>query len=310
MYKSSITPCIYLHQFNQEKKVEEKRTLIVIIITFITMGVEIIAGWFFKSMALFADGWHMSTHVTALMISLIAYILARRYAKDPRFTFGTWKIEILGAYTSAILLGCVAIYVIGGSIYRILNPSIIDYNGALLVAVIGLAVNIISALILQSPYSSQSRHLNYHEHIDVNLKSAYFHVLADALTSFLAIFALIFAKYFNWNRLDPFIGIIGGILITKWAYSLFKEVSEILLDKQHHIQLNSAIQDIIESDGETKVTDLHLWRIRQNKYACIISIATKNTLEPQYYKDKIKSIDNVDFAHMTVETSLYKKVNN
>src|SRR5512145_1569301 len=216
------------HVFNVEKKAIEKRTLAVVIITFVMMAAEIFFGWLTNSMALFADGWHMGTHAFALGISLAAYILARKYARDHTFAFGAWKIEILGAYTSAIVLGLVGLFMIYSSVERLLHPLAIHYNQALLVAVLGLAVNVICALILNAgeqshqhfhnhdhphdhPHHDEREHADRHE--DLNRKSAYMHVVADALTSVLAIIALIGAKYFNFNWLDPLMGVVGAGLI-------------------------------------------------------------------------------------------------
>jgi cation diffusion facilitator family transporter len=202
MHLTEIQRWQHHHNFNQEKKSAERRTFFVVLLTLSTMLVEIIAGWIYNSMALFADGWHMSTHATALSISLIAYILARKHANDKKFAFGTWKIEILGAYTSAILLGVVGLFVLGISIERIFKPMEISYDYALIVATVGLIVNIVSALILQYGHGhhhhNDQEHHHHHEK-DLNLQSAYLHVIADALTSVFAIIALFGAKYYHWN---------------------------------------------------------------------------------------------------------------
>ena len=209
MHNEQIELWQHHHIFNVDKKAIEKRTLIVVIITFVTMIAEILFGWISNSMALLADGWHMGTHAFALGISLIAYIMARKYAKDETFTFGTWKIEILGAYTSAIVLGIVGVIMIFSSIERIINPLNIHYNQALFVAILGLLVNLVCAIILNSGgHAHEHEHYHHeehehshhkHDHEDLNLKSAYLHVVADALTSVLAIAALLGAKYFNFN---------------------------------------------------------------------------------------------------------------
>lgn len=253
-------------------------------------------------MALFADGWHMSTHATALSVSLIAYILARKHANDKRFAFGTWKIEILGAYTSAILLGIVGLFVLGVSIERIFKPMEIIYDHALMVAVAGFVINVVSALILQ--YDPEQHHPNDQEHHhrhekDLNLQSAYLHVIADALTSILAILALLGAKYYHWNWLDPFVGMIGSAFIFRWTFMLIKDTSGILLDREMDSPLIKEITKIIESDGDSKISDLHFWRVAQNKYACIISLVAKNPCSIEEYKNKLRNIDEI--AHLTIE---------
>ncbi len=234
MHLTEIQRWQHHHNFNQEKKSTERRTFFVVLLTLSTMLVEIIAGWIYNSMALFADGWHMSTHATALSISLVAYVLARKYANDKKFTFGTWKLEILGAYTSAILLGVVGLFVLGVSIERIFKPMEISYDYALMVATVGLIVNIVSALILQYGHGhhrhNDQEHHHHHEK-DLNLQSAYLHVIADALTSVFAIIALLGAKYYHWNWLDPFVGIIASFLIFRWTFMLLKDTSVILLDR-------------------------------------------------------------------------------
>lgn len=308
------------HLFNEEKKSEEKKTLFVTILTLLTMFVEIIAGWFFKSMALFSDGCHMGTHATALGISVVAYILARKYSNDGTFTFGTWKIEILGAYTSSILLGIVGLFVLGISTERFFKPANIQYNSALLVAVIGLIVNLISALILHGngdreneQHHDHDYHHTQHEHNehggrdfheDLNLRSAYLHVLADALTSIFAIFALLGAKYLGLNWLDPFMGIVGSILIFRWSIILLKDTSNILLDKEMDIHKSKEITNIMESDGDTKVCDLHMWRVAQNKYAFIISLVATSPLPVDEYKNRVIKLPYI--AHLTFEINQCK----
>ncbi|MBI9010901.1 MAG: cation transporter [Clostridiales bacterium] len=199
-----ISNWTHSHQFNPEKKVSETKTLIVIIVTIVAMVIEIIAGWYFGSMALFSDGWHMMTHATALSISFFAYVIARTLSADRRFGFGTWKIEILGAYTSAIVLGFVGFFIFGVSINRIYHPVDISYNQALVVTCFGLIVNVICVLVLKdNHHHTHEKHHHHKTKQDLNLKSAYLHVLADALTSVLAIIALLGAKYFEWIFLDP-----------------------------------------------------------------------------------------------------------
>ena len=278
------------HNFNIEKKSAERKTLIVVVITLITMLAEIIAGWIFGSMALFSDGLHMGTHASALSISLISYILARKLSKDTRYTFGTWKIEILGAYTSALILGLMGLFVLIISIQRFFNPVNINYNYAILVAVIGLIVNVISALILQHNGSQEK---------DLNLKSAYIHVIVDALTSILAIIALLGAKYLNLQFLDPLMGLVSAFLIFRWTYLLIRDTASILLDKQTDLTLAENIITAIESDGESKVIDLHLWKLASDKYASIICVKANGKHDLEEYKSRLK--DYKELAHINIE---------
>ena len=278
------------HNFNIEKKSAERKTLIVVVITLITMLAEIIAGWIFGSMALFSDGLHMGTHASALSISLISYILARKLSKDTRYTFGTWKIEILGAYTSALILGLMGLFVLIISIQRFFNPVNINYNYAILVAIIGLIVNVISALILQHNGSQEK---------DLNLKSAYIHVIVDALTSILAIIALLGAKYLNLQFLDPLMGLVSAFLIFRWTYSLIRDTASILLDKQPDLTLAENIITAIESDGESKVIDLHLWKLASDKYASIICVKANGKHDLEEYKSRLK--DYKELAHINIE---------
>lgn len=278
------------HNFNIEKKSAERKTLIVVVITLITMLAEIIAGWIFGSMALFSDGLHMGTHASALSISLISYILARKLSKDTRYTFGTWKIEILGAYTSALILGLMGLFVLIISIQRFFNPVNINYNYAILIAIIGLIVNVISALILQHNGSQEK---------DLNLKSAYIHVIVDALTSILAIIALLGAKYLNLQFLDPLMGLVSAFLIFRWTYSLIRDTASILLDKQTDLTLAENIITAIESDGESKVIDLHLWKLASDKYASIICVKANGKHDLEEYKSRLK--DYKELAHINIE---------
>ncbi len=345
MHTTKIDIWQHDHLFNENKTGAEKKTFIIIIITVIVMIIEIAAGWIFKSMALFSDGWHMFTHAGALSITLISYILARKLINDKKFAFGTWKIEILGAYTSAILLGVVGLFVLYMSVERILNPVPISYTGALIVAVVGLIVNLVCAGIIHSshhhnhdPHIASENHnhgLHHHpnkslshphdethdhqhqhnephehphphphphkDHQDLNLKAAYLHVIADALTSVMAIIALLGARYFNLVLLDPLMGIVSSILIFRWTYFLLKDTSSILLDREMDSGLISQIKNIIESDNDSKISDLHLWRVSQTKYACIVSLVAKNPLSTEEYRNKLKSVS--ELRHITIEIS-------
>jgi len=314
MHDEQIELWQHHHVFNADKKSVEKSTLIVVVITFVTMIAEILFGWISHSMALLADGWHMGTHAFALGISLIAYVMARKFAKDRSFTFGTWKIEILGAYTSAIVLGLVGLIMIYSSINRILHPLNIYYNQALLVAVIGLTVNVVCAVILNSGghshenahhHEEDDHHAHSHHHEDLNLKSAYLHVVADALTSVLAIAALIGAKYFNFVWLDPFMGIVGAVLIIRWSYLLLKDTGGILLEREIENPINDEIKHEIESDGDSIISDLHVWKVAQNKYACIVSLVTAKNCSIEDYKKRLAKVH--ELAHVTIEVHECKR---
>ncbi len=299
------------HVFSGAKKDSERKTLIVVLLTVTMMAAEILAGWLFKSMALFADGWHMGTHAFALGISLLSFICARRFAADRLFTFGTWKIEVLGAYTSAIVLGLVGLSMIGMSIERILHPLSIRHNDALIVAVVGLLVNAVSAWILNASGGHAHHHLpdehkdhdepNHHHH-DINLRSAYLHVIADALTSVLAIVALLGAKYMHWTFLDPAMGLVGAALILKWTISLLKDSGGVLLDREVNAPLAVRIREVMESDQDTKVSDLHLWRVSQDKYACIVALVSSQPMPVEDYKKRLAEYE--ELHHITVELNL------
>lgn len=304
MHLKDIEEYKHLHDFHDVKESNIKKVSFVVIITMVTMIAEIICGWIFNSMALLSDGWHMTTHASALGITLFTYFIARKHKDDARYAFGTWKVEILGAYTSAILLGIVGIYVIYSSLVRIFNPADIHYNEALVVAVIGLAVNILCAVILSYDEHEHANihhhdgHEHHHDH-DLNIKSAYLHVLADALTSVFAIAALLCAKLLQLNMLDPLMGIVSSALIFKWSYGLLKETSTILLDKDKNEELINEIKTIIESNGDTKISDLHLWKVGQNKYGCIISLVAACHKSLDEYKESLKDVH--ELAHVSIE---------
>lgn len=316
MHQERIDLWQHQHTFNIDKKKIEKKTLVVVIITFTMMIAEILFGWITNSMALLADGWHMGTHAFALGISLIAYIMARKYATNNRFAFGTWKIEILGAYSSALVLGLVSILMVYTSVERLFHPLSIHYNQALFVAITGLVINIICAIILNSGSSSHSHnhhhhndddtHSHNHHADDLNLKSAYLHVVADALTSVFAIVALIGAKYFAYNWLDPFMGIVGAFLIARWAILLLRDSASILLDHQKESPLSLEIREHIESDGDTQISDLHLLKVADDKYTCIISIVTDKRYPIEEYKRRLADVH--ELAHITIEVNECKNV--
>jgi cation diffusion facilitator family transporter len=255
----------------------------------------------FGSMALLADGLHMGSHMTALGITAFAYLYARRHAHDRRFAFGTGKVNALAGFSSAILLGIIAIIMAWESANRILSPVEIIFNEAIVVAVIGLFVNMFSLLILGEWHREKDRALTPHspDHSDQNLRAAYLHVLADALTSFLAIFALLAAKFLGFVWMDPLMGIIGAILVSRWSWSLLKDTSIVLLDKQDSPGLETAIREAIEEKDGNRVADLHVWSIGPNIYTVAISIVTDEPKPPEHYKTLLPH--NFGFVHTTVE---------
>ncbi|MDB4718661.1 CDF family Co(II)/Ni(II) efflux transporter DmeF, partial [Verrucomicrobia bacterium] len=238
------------HSFGQgKKKPGELKTILVIVITFTMMIVEITAGLAFGSMALLADGLHMASHAAALGVSAIAYVFARKYAHDPTYSFGTGKVNVLGGFTGAVLLLVFALIMVSESIHRLVSPVEIVFNQAITVAVIGLIVNGLSMLILghdDHHHHSQDHEDDHHHHHDHNLKAAYLHVLADTLTSLLAIFALLAAKYFGWVQMDPLMGVVGAIVISKWSFGLLSQTGSALLDRQGPDRIKDKIIGRIE----------------------------------------------------------------
>jgi len=305
--QNDINDLHHSHSFGQDKKRPgELRTFIVIGITATMMVVEITAGILFGSMALLADGLHMASHAAALSINAFAYVYARRNAHNPAFSFGTGKVNALGGFSGAILLAVFALLMAWESSSRLIDPVQIVFNQAILVAVIGLVVNGISVFILgvhsdDHDHADHSHnHGNEHDHQhDHNLKSAYLHVLTDALTSVLAILALLAAKYFGFVWMDPLMGIVGAILVARWSIGLLKSTSAILLDKQASQKIQNKIKHIIESDGESQVADLHVWSIGPNIHAAIISVISQHALTSEDYKARLP--EDLALEHVSIE---------
>ncbi len=311
--------CEVIHSFTQGNPVAERRTRWVMWLTLVMMVLEIAGGWIFNSMALMADGWHMSSHAFALGLTVFAYRMAARYARDRRFAFGTWKMEILGGYTSALLLVGVAISMLVESVERMVNPLPIGYDEAIATAVLGLAVNLVSAWMLKDDHShghdhgpahthgssasaGQAAHdhdhhahhpadANAHDHdhahatshghdehahgahADLNLRAAYIHVLTDAATSILAILALFGGKWWGASWLDPLMGIVGAVLVGVWAKGLLRDCALVLLDAEMDNPLTERIaRTLTRAAMPVKVQDLHLWRVANDKYACIVAL--------------------------------------
>jgi cation diffusion facilitator family transporter len=305
MHTHDISRHQHPHVFHYSGEQAEKKTMKVVWLTVFMMIIEIVAGWLFNSMALLADGWHMSTHAAALGISWAAFSLARRYAADQRFAFGTWKIEVLGGFVSGILLGMIGLVMAFISVERLCKPVSVHFNQAIFVAAIGLAVNLVSLVLLGGhPHDrdpTDERH-SAHTHDNINLGAAYLHVLADALTSVLAIAALLGGKYLGWSRLDPTMGIVGAILILRWTYSLLRETGGILLDRETNDELVKEIRAAIETDGDAQISDLHVWKVAQGRYACILVLVVHHTRPLEHYKARLKAIH--ELAHVTVEIQM------
>ncbi|MBL0063052.1 MAG: CDF family Co(II)/Ni(II) efflux transporter DmeF [bacterium] len=291
------------HTFGQDKPRDgERRTLIVVVITLTMMVVEIAAGILYGSMALLADGLHMASHALALGLSYAAYILARRYAKDSRFSFGTGKINTLAAFASAMMLGMFALLMVYESIMRLLNPIPIVFDQAIIVAVIGLVVNGASVFILGINHEHDDHHHHHehdHHHEDQNLRAAYFHVLADALTSVLAISALLCAKYFGWMWMDPVMGIVGAILVTRWSVGLLRDSGKILLDRQAPDNVIAHIKNHIEEEPGTKVEDLHVWAIGPGLLACEVCVSCNHEVSAEQFKTRLPK--HLGIVHATIE---------
>ena len=263
------------------------------------MVVEIGAGYLFGSMALLADGWHMGTHAAALSITVFAYTYARRHADNPRYTFSTGKVGVLGGFASAVILGVIALFMGGESLKRLFFPVSIQFNEAIGVAFLGLGVNLVCAYLLHAKNTPEDEHhLRAHRH-DHNLRAAYMHVLADALTSFLAIFALLTGKHFGWFWMDPVMGLVGAIVITRWSYGLLADTSRILLDKEAAPELAAEIQSVIEADSDNLIADLHVWLVSPHHHSVILTVVTHFPKPPDHYKSLLRGIPGLD--HITVE---------
>ena len=304
MRKDDLSDWVHDHAFDSNSEAAERSTRWVMWITLVTMVVEILAGWAFNSMALLADGWHMSSHALAIGLSAAAYATARTYAKDPRFAFGTWKIEILAGFASALFLVGVALAMVIGSLERLISPQAIQYEEALAVGVLGLLVNMVCAFILGKAHQHDHAHHGHHEHHehhhDLNLKSAYLHVVADAVTSVLAIVALLGGWLYGWSWLDPVMGIVGAVLVALWAKNLIIETAKVLLDREMDHPVVQEIKEVIESDGQTRVSDLHVWRVGKRVYTCALTAVTH---DPHLTATQLRQRLSVheEIIHSTIE---------
>jgi cation diffusion facilitator family transporter len=325
------------HAFDPGNRAAETRTWIVVGITAVVMVVEIVAGMITGSMALLADGWHMATHVIALGIAGGAYLLARTWSKDERFAFGTWKIEVLGAFSSALLLAVVAIAMIVESVLHLITPEAIAFGPALAIATLGLVVNLASAAVLGAGHDHghdhghghghdhghdhghghdhHQDHDHHHEHDhahhdhehhaekhhDLNLRSAYIHVLADAFTSVLAIVALGAGLWFSISWLDPVMGLVGAGVVAWWSVGLIGQSSRILLDREMDAPLVEKIRAAVETDGDAEIADLHVWRVGRASHAAVLTVVAHHPLDPAAYRERLACIPTL--MHISVEVN-------
>lgn len=272
----------------------EQKTRWAVLLTVIMMVAEIGGGWFYNSMALLADGWHMSSHALALGLSVLAYRAARHFARDHRFSFGTWKIEVLGGFTSALLLVGVAGLMLFESVFRLLDPSPIHYQQAIAIALVGLLVNLACAWLLKDDHGH-----HHHGHQDLNLRAAYIHVLADAATSVLAILALVGGMLWGADWLDPLMGIVGAGLVAVWAWGLLRDSGRVLLDAEMDTPLVVEIREVIAELPGTDIRDLHVWRVGQQQYACVLSLLMVNPLPARQIRERLAIHE--ELVHVTIE---------
>jgi len=278
----------------------ERRTWAVVALTATMMVAEIAGGTIFGSMALLADGWHMSTHAGALAIAAFAYRFARSHARDPRFTFGTGKLGDLAGFASAIVLAMISLGIGYESILRLFQPVTIHYAEATAIAAVGLGVNLLSAWLLGDGHHHEHHHDHddHHHHHDHNLRSAYWHVLADALTSVLAIAGLLAAWTFGWTWLDPVIGIVGALVIAHWSWGLIRDAGAVLLDATPNKALAEAIKSRLEV-GHDRIADLHIWRLGPGHHGAIVSLVSDSPEPVEHYRDKLSGMR--ELSHLTIE---------
>jgi len=305
MNSNSPKPWQHSHDFTIETNLQERKVRYVFWLTTVTMVVEIGAGTWFGSMALLADGWHMGTHSAAFAIALFAYYYARKHASNPRFSFGTGKVIYLGGFASAVALAVVALIMAIESVMRLVEPQVILFNQAIAVACLGLGVNILSVFLLHGSDHHGHDHNHDHQHnhhTDHNLKAAYFHVLADTFTSVTAIVALIAGKSLGWIWMDALMGILGSLVISRWAFGLLQQTSKPLLDENASVQELQAIEAILRAKDEVDVVDFHVWQISPYHQAAIIGLVAANPLQPADYRRQLAAA-GVEFSHLTIEVN-------
>jgi cation diffusion facilitator family transporter len=314
MHEHGLHPWQHTHDFGQDRKRPgEGRTVLVAVLTAAMMAVEITAGIAFGSMALLADGLHMGSHGVALGIAVFAYVYARRHAHDPRFSFGTGKVNALGGFTGAVLLALFAVMMAWESVERLLYPVPIAFNLAILVAVLGLVVNGLSVLILghgdqahRHAHAHADEHRvhdhgdhQHHRHHDHNLRSAYLHVVADALTSVFAIASLLTGKYLGWAWMDPLMGVVGAVMVALWSRGLLAVTSRVLLDMQASEGVCHALRESLEREEGIRVADLHVWSIGPNLYAAAVSLIADDPKPTEHYRNRLPA--DLSLAHVTLE---------
>jgi cation diffusion facilitator family transporter len=278
-------------------------------LTVVMMVVEIAGGWWFNSMAVLADGWHMSSHALALGLSAFAYSFARRQSRNRVYAFGTWKVEVLGGYTSAMFLLGIAALMVYQSVERLVTPQAIHYQEAIIIAVVGLAVNLICAWWLRDSHAHGHDHADHghahehgqgHAHGDMNMRAAYVHVLADAATSVLAIVALTGGLLWGLGWLDPLMGLVGAALVSVWAWGLLRDSGRILLDAEMDAPVVAEVREVIErGEVPARIVDLHVWRVGREKYAVVLTVATDSGKNGEYFRRALCVHD--ELAHVTVE---------
>ena len=302
MHVPSLERWQYRHNYlPSTHRQAERRARIVLALTLVMMVIELITGYATGSLALTADGWHMGSHAAALGIAAFAYAFSRQHVDNVRFTFGTGKVGPLAGYTSALFLSGVALFMIGQSLERLVHPVAVEFNDAILVAVIGLVVNLVCAAILghhHGDVEGASEHPHRHDH---NLYAAYLHVLADALTSVLAIAALTSGKYLGWTWMDPLMGIVGALVIGQWSIGLLRSSGHVLLDAEDNRDLVAKVFALIESEGDTRIADLHVWRLGPTSHACIVSVVTHDPRPADHYKSLLKGV--MELVHVTIEVN-------
>jgi cation diffusion facilitator family transporter len=312
MHSHSIARWEHRHVFlGARHERNERRTWLVVIMTFAMMVVEIVGGSLFGSMALVADGWHMSTHAAALGIAALAYRFARTHAHDPRFSFGTGKLGELAGFASALILGVIALFIAYESVQRLFAPVAIHFDEAIPIAVVGLLVNLVSAVLLHDDghhhhhhhdahdhHPDDHHHHHDHHHHDTNQRAAYLHVLADALTSVLAIAALLAGRFYGWMWVDPAVGIVGAVVIASWSFSLMRSAGATLLDMVPDAGLTHEVRELLEVAGD-RVSDLHLWRVGPGHAALLASIVSDDPQDPSAYKARLGNLHGL--SHVTIE---------
>jgi len=313
MNSETSAPHCYAPRFDAGNPLAEVSIRRAFWLTSAMMVIEIIGGWWFNSMAVLADGWHMSSHALALGLSAFAYAFARRHATHGRYAFGTWKIEVLGSYTSALFLLGIAALIAFQSTERLLSPQLIQYNDAIAIAVIGLGVNLLCAWWLRGhhhghdhdhahdhKHEHEHKHETHPQHQDLNVRSAYMHVLADAATSVFAIVALFGGKLLGYSWLDPAMGIAGAVLVAVWAQGLLRDSGRVLLDAEMDAPVVRVVREVVEHGKvPARITDLHVWRVGRARYACVVSLTTSSRRDAEYFRRELATHE--ELAHITVE---------